>query len=79
MCLKLSMSRMMAETLPSGGTVRAQASVACSKKPRRLHKLVGSENRNHPAAVSRGAHQVGDFERLLAEEVCGALLLEDKK
>jgi hypothetical protein len=31
---------MMADRLPSGGAVRAHASVARSKKPQRLHKPV---------------------------------------
>jgi hypothetical protein len=34
------MSRTIAETVPFGGVARAQASVAFSKKPRRLHSPV---------------------------------------
>ncbi|MCY1291948.1 hypothetical protein D9M70_411550 [compost metagenome] len=48
-------------------------------KTRVHHQLVGRQHRNRAAPVIGRAHDVGDLQRRLAEEMLGALLLEDQE
>ena len=44
-----------------------------------LHQLVGGEQIDHAAPVTVGTHEVFDVERRFAEELVGALVLEDQE